>query len=78
MQYEDEDNDKVILASDGDLVAAVEHAKSIDWKVTLKNTYIIHFVNQSCFGLGSRNMVAKVQNPNPYLDRFKESLWYFP
>lgn len=34
MQYEDEDNDKVILASDGDLVAAVEHAKSIDWKVT--------------------------------------------
>lgn len=34
VQYEDEDNDKVILASDGDLVAAVEHAKSIDWKVT--------------------------------------------
>ncbi|CAF2138271.1 BnaA02g11600D [Brassica napus] len=32
IMYEDEDNDKVILASDGDLVAAVEHAKSIDWK----------------------------------------------
>ncbi|ESQ43536.1 hypothetical protein EUTSA_v10016029mg [Eutrema salsugineum] len=32
IMYKDEDNDKVILASDGDLVAAVEHAKSIGWK----------------------------------------------
>ncbi|CAN8302442.1 unnamed protein product [Cochlearia groenlandica] len=32
IMYEDEDNDKVVLASDGDLGAAVEHAKSIGWK----------------------------------------------
>ncbi|CAN4085351.1 unnamed protein product [Withania somnifera] len=30
--YEDEDRDKVILASDSDLTAAVEHAKSSGWK----------------------------------------------
>ncbi|BBH03661.1 hypothetical protein PRUPE_5G149700 [Prunus persica] len=30
--YEDEDRDKVILASDNDLVAAVEHAKQVGWK----------------------------------------------
>ncbi|XVF08683.1 hypothetical protein REPUB_Repub07fG0024600 [Reevesia pubescens] len=30
--YEDEDRDKVVLASDNDLVAAVEHAKLAGWK----------------------------------------------
>ncbi|CAD5335723.1 unnamed protein product [Arabidopsis thaliana] len=30
--YEDEDHDKVLLASDSDLQAAIEHAKSIGWK----------------------------------------------
>ncbi|MCE3051756.1 CBS domain-containing protein cbscbspb4 [Datura stramonium] len=30
--YEDEDHDKVILASDSDLIAAVEHAKLSGWK----------------------------------------------
>ncbi|XP_073035966.1 CBS domain-containing protein CBSCBSPB1-like isoform X1 [Primulina eburnea] len=30
--YEDEDNDKVILASDSDLQAAVDHARSTGWK----------------------------------------------
>lgn len=30
--YEDEDKDMVILATDSDLVAAVEHAKSAGWK----------------------------------------------
>lgn len=30
--YEDEDHDKVVLASDGDLAAAVEHARSAGWK----------------------------------------------
>ncbi|XP_047316879.1 CBS domain-containing protein CBSCBSPB1-like [Impatiens glandulifera] len=30
--YEDEDHDKVVLASDGDLVAAVDHARSAGWK----------------------------------------------
>ncbi|MCD7450090.1 hypothetical protein HAX54_003508 [Datura stramonium] len=32
MKYEDEDHDKVILASDSDLIAAVEHAKLSGWK----------------------------------------------
>jgi hypothetical protein len=32
VQYEDEDHDKVLLASDSDLQAAIEHAKSIGWK----------------------------------------------
>lgn len=30
--YEDEDKDKIVLASDGDLVAAVHHAKQAGWK----------------------------------------------
>ncbi|KAF5476535.1 hypothetical protein F2P56_003281 [Juglans regia] len=30
--YEDEDHDKVVLASDNDLAAAVDHAKSAGWK----------------------------------------------
>ncbi|KAG6495456.1 hypothetical protein ZIOFF_043280 [Zingiber officinale] len=30
--YEDEDHDKVILASDSDLVAAVDHARQAGWK----------------------------------------------
>ncbi|KAK4766612.1 hypothetical protein SAY87_008254 [Trapa incisa] len=30
--YEDEDSDKVMLASDSDLAAAVEHARSAGWK----------------------------------------------
>ncbi|XP_057517244.1 CBS domain-containing protein CBSCBSPB1 [Amaranthus tricolor] len=30
--YEDEDGDKVVLATDGDLVAAVDHAKLAGWK----------------------------------------------
>ncbi|RWW34166.1 hypothetical protein GW17_00001074 [Ensete ventricosum] len=32
-KYEDEDHDKVILASDGDLVAAVDHARQAGLKV---------------------------------------------
>lgn len=35
-QYEDEDHDHVVLASDSDLVAAVEHARSAGWKVCLR------------------------------------------
>ncbi|XP_010545947.1 PREDICTED: CBS domain-containing protein CBSCBSPB1 [Tarenaya hassleriana] len=30
--YEDEDHDKVLLASDSDLLAAIDHARSIGWK----------------------------------------------
>lgn len=33
MQYEDEDRDKVVLASDNDLAAAVEHARIVGWTV---------------------------------------------
>ena len=33
LQYEDEDHDKVILASDSDLVAAVDHARMVGLKV---------------------------------------------
>ncbi|KAF6148446.1 hypothetical protein GIB67_038801 [Kingdonia uniflora] len=33
--YEDEDHDKVVIASDNDLVAAVEHARQAGWKQTL-------------------------------------------
>ncbi|XP_010555551.1 PREDICTED: CBS domain-containing protein CBSCBSPB5-like [Tarenaya hassleriana] len=32
IMYEDEDHDQVMLASDSDLSAAVEHAKAIGWK----------------------------------------------
>lgn len=34
LKYEDEDHDKVILASDNDLVAAVDHARQAGWKVS--------------------------------------------
>ena len=33
LKYEDEDHDKVILASDNDLAAAVDHARQAGWKV---------------------------------------------
>lgn len=33
LQYEDEDNDQVVIASDGDLQAAVHHAQLLGWKV---------------------------------------------
>lgn len=33
LQYEDEDHDKVVLSSDNDLSAAVQHAKLVGWKV---------------------------------------------
>lgn len=32
-QYEDEEHDKVILASDDDLATAVDHAKLAGWMV---------------------------------------------
>lgn len=35
LQYEDEDKDKVILESDEDLIAAVDHAKVAGWKVRI-------------------------------------------
>lgn len=34
LQYQDEDRDKVILASDSDLAAAVDHARLAGWKVS--------------------------------------------
>lgn len=33
LQYEDEDHDKVVLASDSDLAAAVDHARMAGLKV---------------------------------------------
>lgn len=33
MQYEDEEHDRVVLASDSDLAAAVDHAKTVGLKV---------------------------------------------
>lgn len=35
MQYEDEDRDKVVLASDDDLAAAVDHARLAGWKARM-------------------------------------------
>lgn len=31
--YDDDEGDRVLLATDGDLVAAIEHARSAGWKV---------------------------------------------
>ncbi|GMY15136.1 CBS domain-containing protein CBSCBSPB5 [Fagus crenata] len=33
IEYEDEDHDKIVLASDGDLATALDHARSAGWKV---------------------------------------------
>lgn len=35
LKYEDEDRDKVVLESDSDLVAAIDHAKLVGFKVRL-------------------------------------------
>jgi len=35
LQYEDEDRDKVVLASDDDLAAAVDHARLAGWKARM-------------------------------------------
>ena len=35
VQYEDEDRDKVVLASDDDLAAAVDHARLAGWKARM-------------------------------------------
>ena len=35
VQYEDEDGDKVVLASDDDLAAAVDHARLAGWKARM-------------------------------------------
>ncbi|ONM07287.1 CBS domain-containing protein CBSCBSPB2 [Zea mays] len=32
ISYEDEDHDKVILSSDSDLIAAIDHTRQIGWK----------------------------------------------
>ncbi|OAY86065.1 CBS domain-containing protein CBSCBSPB5 [Ananas comosus] len=40
--YEDEDHDKVILSSDSDLAAAVDHARQIGWKVAFKHSLRLH------------------------------------
>lgn len=34
-QYNDDEGDRVILTTDSDLTAAIEHAKSAGWKVTV-------------------------------------------
>ena len=38
LQYEDEDRDKVVLASDDELTAAVDHARLAGWKACTNNT----------------------------------------
>ena len=35
LQYEDDEGDKVLLATDGDLIGAVSHARSVGLKVIL-------------------------------------------
>jgi hypothetical protein len=34
-QYDDDEGDRVVLTTDSDLTAAIEHAKSAGWKVTV-------------------------------------------
>lgn len=44
VQYEDEDRDKVVLASDDDLAAAVEHARLAGWKARNESRLLLCFV----------------------------------
>lgn len=44
MQYEDEEGDKVLLTTDGDLTAAVYVARSAGWKVSVSLEDLIHVV----------------------------------
>lgn len=43
MQYEDDDHDKVVLASDSDLQAAVYHARLAGWKVLTLSFFFFFF-----------------------------------
>ena len=39
-QYDDDEGDRVLLATDGDLVAAIEHARSAGWKVSFSLLFL--------------------------------------
>ena len=41
LQYEDEDRDKVLIASDVDLVAAIDHARAAGLKVISLTCFLI-------------------------------------
>ena len=38
--YDDDEGDRVLLATDGDLVAAIEHARSAGWKVSFSLLFL--------------------------------------
>lgn len=44
LQYDDEDSDKVVLESDSDLQAAVDHARLAGWKVSIIFVLVPSFV----------------------------------
>lgn len=48
MQYEDEDRDKVVLASDDDLTAAVDHARLSGWKACMDPPASQNFFYSAC------------------------------
>jgi len=65
LKYEDEENDKVVLASDSDLAAAVDHAKTAGLKVWLN-------------GIGGRGAWRKIIFRLMSLFRFfslKKNVW---
>jgi hypothetical protein len=37
-QYDDDEGDRVVLANDSDLAAAIQHAKSAGWKVSISSS----------------------------------------
>lgn len=39
-QYDDDEGDRVVLTTDGDLSAAIQHARSAGWKVTTEHSFI--------------------------------------
>ncbi|GJM91820.1 hypothetical protein PR202_ga08236 [Eleusine coracana subsp. coracana] len=64
--YDDEDGDRVVLTNDGDLTAAIQHAKSAGWKVLRLHTDESETMRESTVSL-----VA----PSPK-QRRRPSLWF--
>ncbi|GJN16655.1 hypothetical protein PR202_gb03668 [Eleusine coracana subsp. coracana] len=65
--YDDEEGDRVVLSNDGDLTAAIQHAKSAGWKVLRLHT------DES---ETRRESIVSLVAPSPKQRRRASSLWF--
>lgn len=76
-QYEDEDRDKVVLATDDDLAAAVDHARMAGWKARFRdhrgfNLFRLNFLcSASSAPFSFLTMCADFAGPQAVLGLFR-------